>query len=78
LHQSCGGGFAQDADEVRSILINRVDESHKAAGMVVGTNDPGGQQVFGRGRLIANVPFIVVRDVTVAILEVTAPRSALD
>lgn len=42
---------AVDPGEVRSILVNRVDEGKKAAGMVIGTLDPAGRRVTGYGRL---------------------------
>lgn len=46
---------AVDPGEVRYILVNRVDEGKKAAGMVIGALDPAGQQhVTGYGRVRLN------------------------
>jgi len=42
--------------EIKSILINRVDEGKKAVGIVVGTIDAKGRQVIGYGRLAADNP----------------------
>lgn len=47
---------ATQADEIRAILRNRVDEGKKAVGMVVGTIDAHGRQVIGYGRLKKDAP----------------------
>ena len=39
-----------DPAEVRSLLVNRVDEAKKAAGIVVGTIDATGRHVIAYGR----------------------------
>ncbi|MGH9719703.1 MAG: serine hydrolase [Bryobacteraceae bacterium] len=42
--------YAQDTAEIESILANRVDESKKAVGLVIGTIDAKGPRVTGRGK----------------------------
>ena len=41
---------AQDTGELRTILVNRTDEAHKAVGIVVGLITPAGQQVVAQGK----------------------------
>jgi CubicO group peptidase (beta-lactamase class C family) len=43
--------LAADVDEIRSLLENRIDASHKAVGIVAGIIDQNGRQVVGRGKL---------------------------
>lgn len=43
-------GSATDLGDIRSILANRVDESKKAIGIVVGVIDESGRNVVGHGR----------------------------
>ncbi|HEV2691239.1 MAG TPA: serine hydrolase, partial [Bryobacteraceae bacterium] len=45
------GLMCAELGEIKSILINRVDEAKKTVGIVVGTIDPKGRQVIGRGRV---------------------------
>lgn len=45
--------FCADLAEIRSIMVNRVDEGKKAVGIVVGTIDENGRQVIGHGRTVA-------------------------
>lgn len=42
---------AADLGEIRSILVNRVDESKRAVGMAVGVIDENGRRVVGHGKL---------------------------
>ena len=42
---------AANLDEIRSILVNRVDENKKAVGIVVGIIDEHGRNVIGHGKL---------------------------
>lgn len=48
--------FAADLDEIRTALVNRVDESGKAVGIVAGVIDAGGRHVLARGRSAKNGP----------------------
>jgi D-alanyl-D-alanine-carboxypeptidase/D-alanyl-D-alanine-endopeptidase len=43
--------LAADLAEIRSILVNRVDEGKKTMGIVVGTIDENGRHVVGYGKL---------------------------
>jgi CubicO group peptidase (beta-lactamase class C family) len=47
---ACAFGAGPE-DDITSALVNRVDESKRAVGMVVGVIDAHGQRVVGRGRL---------------------------
>jgi CubicO group peptidase (beta-lactamase class C family) len=40
---------SQDAAELRTLLVNRTDENHKAIGIIVGLVDAAGQEVIARG-----------------------------
>jgi D-alanyl-D-alanine-carboxypeptidase/D-alanyl-D-alanine-endopeptidase len=39
----------QDAAELRTLLVNRTDENHKAVGIIIGLVDAAGQKVIARG-----------------------------
>ncbi|MBE3125626.1 MAG: hypothetical protein IMZ57_08190 [Acidobacteria bacterium] len=40
---------SQDAAELRTLLVNRTDETHKAIGIIIGLVDAAGQEVIARG-----------------------------
>jgi CubicO group peptidase (beta-lactamase class C family) len=42
---------AADLDEIRALLANRVDQSKKAVGMVVGVIDANGQKIVAHGKM---------------------------
>ncbi len=47
----CASAAGLDETEIRTVLANRVDESKRAIGMVVGAIDGHGRYVVSRGRL---------------------------
>ena len=46
----------QTTDEIRGLLVNRIDEAKKAVGIVVGTVDEKGRNVISYGRFDQNDP----------------------
>lgn len=43
-------------EDIRPILVNRVDESKKAVGIVVGTIGENGREIIGHGQAVKNQP----------------------
>src|SRR5262245_36173558 len=64
-------------DEIRQILVDRIDKDHESVGIVVGVIDPNGRRVISYGRLDANDPRPLTGDTVFEIGSITKVFTSL-
>ncbi len=64
-------------DEIRQILVNRIDEQKRSVGIVVGVVEPGGRRVVAHGQLAADDPTEVDGDTVFEIGSITKVFTAI-
>lgn len=64
-------------DEIRQILVNRIDEQKRSVGIVVGVVEPGGRRVVAHGQLATDDPAEVDGDSVYEIGSITKVFTAI-
>jgi len=71
------GAAIPDDDEIRQILVNRIDEQKRSVGIVVGVVEPGGRRVVAHGQLATDDPTEVDGDTVYEIGSITKVFTAI-